>query len=269
MKTRLVHALMSATVALGALTAAVPAHATPQDIHVTDAMISTDPNGRGAHSLIMMFSEAIPLGVHGTITVSACGQVLGTMPFIGRRPGDLLGSGVIAKVNGVLVSEYGYTIRFSDPTMPTLEGTKALDYPDNYPPCELVGVNPTSTDFNEEPVYNEVPYDYIVNPGKTKVNGKSRRSDNFKVGDKVTVTKPRLSLEAKTYKAKVSYEWTTHRVTKNGRVKGTKVVGTGPKVKVKRSWKNKILSVTLIVTDGIFKHPASTTVGVGGTGWVR
>lgn len=269
MKTRLTHALMSATVALGALAAAPPAQATPQDIHVTGAWMHVmTTTGGSADHLVFELSDDIPLGVHGTVTASACGRVLGTLPFIGRRPDEHPGDGVSVIVNEVLVAEYSYTIRFSDPTMPVLEGTRAVDFPPNLPTCAQTTVNPTSPDLNEATIYNEAPYDYVVKRGKTKVNGKLHGVTPFKVGDTVKVTAPRLSLEAKTYGAQVAYEWTIHRVTRAGQVKGTKVVGTGTKVKVKRAWKGKILSATLIVSDDVFKHPYTTHVD-GGSGQVK
>ena len=269
MKTRVTHALMSASVALGALTAATPAQATPQDIHVTMAMVHVDGTlGGRTDSLGLFLSDDIPLGVHGTVTASACGRVLGTLPFIGKRPDADPGDAVTVMVNEVKVAEYSYTIRFSDPTMPVLEGTRAVDYPSNLPTCAQTTVNPTTPDLNEATIFNEAPYDYVVKRGNTKVNGKPHGSAPFKVGDTVKVTAPRLSIEAKTYGAEVTYEWTVHRVTRAGQVKGTKVVGTGTKVKVKRAWKDKILSATLIVSDDVFKHPYTTFVE-GGSGQVR
>lgn len=88
------------------LAVAPPAQAAPQEVRVTSAFVLTDTIDfeRGAHRLTLFLLEPIPLGVHGTVTASACGQVLGTMPFIGRRPDGRTGDAVDVMVNGVLVT---------------------------------------------------------------------------------------------------------------------------------------------------------------------
>ncbi len=261
-----------AMTAAGLAGAPSTAQAAPQDIQVSYAVWEPGSLNNGADSLVLFLSENIPLGVHGTFTVSACGQVLGTMPFIGNRStgvtyvdGVRVGSVVEAMVNGVEVSEYGYTIRFSDPTMPVLEGTRVLDVmPRGFPSCEYAEVKPTPTNFNEEPDSHEVPSDYITKEGKTLLNGKRWSGKPFKVGDRIKVTPPRLSVEAKAYGAKVTYEWT---LTRKGRTKG-KVVATGSKVKVKRAWKGQYLATFLSVSDDVFKHPWTNYAG-GGPGLVK
>lgn len=263
--------LAASTMTAAGLAGAPTAHAAPQDIQVSYAVWQPSSIGNGADTVSLLLSENIPLGVHGTVTISACGRVLGTLPFIGNRStgvrevnGVQVGSVVEAYVNGVEVAEYGYIIRLSDPTMPVLEGTRTLDImPSGFPSCENAVVNPTATDFNEAPNYNEVPSDYVLNRGKTKVNGKRWMGRPFKVGDSVKVTPPRLSIEAKAYAAKVTYKWT---LTPKGHTKG-KVVATGSKVKIKRAWKGRYLTSEMFVSDTVFKHPWSTYAG-GGTGLI-
>lgn len=136
--------------------------------------------------------------------------------------------------------------------------------PSGVPTCEQTVPNPTSTDFNEVADFNLAPSDYLVNHGKTKVNGTRWSGKQFKVGDIVKITAPRLSIEAKTYGAKVAYNWT---LTRKGRTKG-KVVATGAKVKIKRRWKGQFLTSDMFVSDTVFKYPWSTYAG-GGTGLIR